>query len=677
MEPNKSKIKRFHQRDLSWLSFNERVLQEAADPSVPLYERLKFLAIYSNNLDEFFRVRVSALRSFRALKKTDRQVEKRPKRTLKAITRIIDAQQRRFGEIFRLSIVPELAQEGITLVKSSAFTPADRDASKAIFEKAIIPSNIQTFVLGPGDAGRHFLNNRDLYLVVDLGSETEIGLIDLPTESVDRFLWLSHEQGQQRIAFLDDVVRDNIVHFFPNAVTAYAITMSRDAELYIEDEYEGDLIKKLTDAVAQRDSGLPTRFLYDSSMPQALLSRLSDLFQLSRLDLVSGGRYHHFHDFFGFPLPADKQHLIYPPMSPLDHPILGSVDSLLDTIWKKDQILHFPYQKFEYLPNMLEEAIAHDECVHISMTLYRTSKDSIVARSLLRALEKNIEVTVFIEAKARFDEQNNIFWGKKLEEAGAKVIFSYPGIKVHSKLLLIQFSDKRKNIAYIGTGNFNEKTARIYTDHALITSNKKITREVVRIFKILDRNLIIPRNTTLLISPFDSRSRLTEKVEREIALARKGRPAELAFKMNSLEDKPMVRKLQQAAQEGVRIRLLVRGIFVLNTDFVPDTDLEAISIVDRYLEHGRLYYFGNDGNPELLIGSADLMGRNLDRRIEVLTPILDKDVFAELMEIFELQWNDNVKARKLEGLLANQYREKGDQRSQYDIYRYLEAKIPK
>ncbi len=675
--PDRTKNARYHQRDVSWLSFNARVLQEASDPTVPLLERLKFLAIYSSNLDEFYRVRVSSLRGMKALAKEDRsEQEKKPRKVLRKIRCIVDAQQERFGHIFHQEIVPALQAAGISLVDHKSLSAFDIAQTDKIFKDQIVPHlQVQTLSL---DKPVPFLENQKLYLVIDLGLEDSFGLINLPSEQVGRFFRLS-DGPDIRVIILDEILHTQLPSLFPNMQGAYAIKISRDAELHLTEEYGGDLIAKIKEAVAKREKGLPTRFLYDATMPKSFLVLLKQYFQLSKLDLIPGGQAHNFNDYFTFASIVNRPELEYPSMPPLIHPQLEYAPALLEEVWTRDHLAHYPYQKFDYLLQLLDEAIAHREITHLKMTLYRTSYDSAVATRLLNACKKGIEVTVFIEVKARFDEENNLMWGNRLAEAGAKVIFSFPGIKVHSKLLLINFQNA-KNIAYVGTGNFNETTARFYCDHALLTSHTKLTEEVDRVFAVLNRSLIIPRTSLLLVAPFNLRQEMINKIDREIMHVSRGKDARISFKMNSLEDRQMVDKIYQAANVGVKVRLIVRGICVLNTAYLPTAKLAGISIVDRYLEHSRIYHFSNAGHPELYIGSADFMGRNLDRRIEVLVPILDKRLYQELIDVFEIQWQDRSKARILDGTLSNQYKRgkessSGKRRAQDETYMYLKEKI--
>jgi polyphosphate kinase len=671
----------FIERDISWLSFNHRVLQEARDHSVPLYERIKFLAIFSSNLDEFYRVRVSSLRSFKKLRRKHRQkLDFKPKKVLRQVHQIVEQQQAIFGIVYRDEIIPELADHGIYLIRNDQFQPWQLQFAIEYF-KEHIAQYVQPVLL-PSGSQAPFLRNRGLYFVVELGAEEEqIAILEIPTEQLDRFVVFPFNGEEAHyITFLDEIIRMNLPALFPDfpEASAFSIKLSRDAEMYIDDEYSGDLIEKIRVGLSQRNIGIPTRFLYDSAMPATLLERLKTLFQLSARDMIPGARYHNFNDFFSFPDPTDNPSLFDIPMPGLPHPVLEKAASQLDAIRKEDLLLHFPYQKFDYVTQLIWEAAKHPDVKSIKITLYRVANDSRITKALLFALEQGKEVVTFIEAKARFDEATNLYWGQQLSNAGANVIYSYPGIKVHTKLLLIEKMETGAliNYAYVGTGNFNEKTARIYSDHALLTCDPRISDEVSQLFQLLEGRIIIPNCNNLLISPYTLRQRFTAMIDREIRYAKAGKEAYAILKMNSLEDQNMILKLYEASQAGVRIELIVRGICRLKAGVSGwSENIKAISIVDRYLEHARLYLFGNNGQEELYMASADWMTRNLDRRIEVAVPILDPTIFEELRKLLFLQLRDNQKARILDHLQNNNYvvtmPDDPPVRSQIAIYQYL------
>ena len=671
-------------RDVSWLSFNGRVLQEAADPGVPLYERLKFLAIYSSNLDEFFRVRVASHRSFRKLKKkTRKKLDVRPKHILKEIRTIVESQQAEFGKIFREEIIPELEDMGVFLVNERQYTPEQAAFVRQWFDKEVA-KEIKIVWLEEEEKAPPFLQNKGLYFIIEFKAPgTPLALVNIPTNKVNRFLLLPKDGGKHYISFLDDAIRLNFDHLFPEQEVkeAYSVKVSRDAEMYIEDEYSGDLIEKIKEGLEERNIGLPTRFLYDARMPAEVLSRLKAILKLNKNDLIPGARYHNFNDFFDFPDPLEDERLHEPPMPPLPHPLLEQRDSLMSLLTEKDFMLHFPYQKYNYVSQLIKEAAEDEEVESIEITLYRVAGKSEVAKQLIYALEKGKSVFVFIEAKARFDEESNLYWGEQLKAAGAEVRYSFPGIKVHTKLLLIKRKEgsKPRYFSYLGTGNFNEKTARIYGDHALFTAESSMGKDVSQVFDLLKGEIIMPKTKHLFVSPFTTRPRFIKLIDKEIAQARAGRPAYMILKMNSLEDQGMIEKLYEASEAGVKIQLIVRGICCLIPGLKDYSEnIEVISIVDRFLEHARVYIFGNDGKEKMYTASADWMGRNLDRRVEVVIPILDPEVYAELRQIIDIQLADNTKARIIdanqENLYVRDFR-KPQVRAQMAIYAFLKEKV--
>ncbi len=669
-------------RDLNWLSFNERVLQEAQDKSTPLYERLKFLAIFSTNLDEYFRVRVSQLRQMKRVEKSLRKkLALKPNKTVKEILQEVKNQQERFGKIYREEIIPELETAGIFLVHREDYSDRQEEFSRKYFNK--ISECIKPVVVDYEEGGDLFLENNQLYFVVTFAYEDNFAVVNIPTDECGRFITFTSEEGRHQITFLDDILKVNIPQLFPEKEIdgIFEIKLSRDAELYIDDEIDGLLAEKIYDSLKQRTEGQPTRLLYDAKMPVEDQRVLRKVLKLGKIDMMPGGRYHNFGDFFSFPDPTNNPALHYEELIPVKHKILETADDYFKVISEKDQSVHFPYMSFNYVERFLQQA-ANDEGVReIKISIYRIADESVLTSALLTALKNGKNVTVFIEAKARFDEKNNIDWGRKFEDEGAIVIYSYPKIKVHSKILLVtrEENNEIKNYAYIGTGNFNSKTSKIYCDHALFTAHEKITAELSRVFNVLEGELIIPRAKRLLISPFSTRKAFTDMINREIQNAQLGKKAAITAKMNSLEDQEIIDLFYEASEAGVKIRLLVRGF----TCLVPGLEkisenILMTSIVDRFLEHGRIYIFENDGNEEIFFGSADWMTRNLDRRIEVIAPIYDEEIAQEFKDILNIQLNDNVKARIQDPLEKNEFviPKPGDKRirSQYEIYNYLKEK---
>ncbi|UJH91617.1 polyphosphate kinase 1 [Antarcticibacterium sp. 1MA-6-2] len=670
---------RLKHRDLNWLSFNERVLQEAEDKLNPLYERIKFLAIFSSNLDEYFRVRVSQLRQIKRVEKSIRKkLALRPNKVTKQILEEVKLQQEKFGKIYHDEIIPELAENGIFLKDSENFSITQQKFVDEFFQKNI-KENLKVRILDFEESKDLFLVNNLLYFAVTFSNDEKMGFVTIPADDCGRFI----EIDNSTITFLDDIVRSEIPQLFPKEeVTGiYEIKLSRDAELYIEDEFKGVLAEQIYDSLAQRTDGQPTRLLYDAAMPDEVQKKLRKLLKLGKIDMMPGGRYHNFSDFFGFPDPTNNPALHRRELPPVKHKVLHEASDYFEVIAKKDQSVHFPYMSFDYVEEFLDQA-ANDPLVEkINISLYRVADESNLTSSLLTALENGKKVTVFVEAKARFDEENNIIWGRKFEEKGAHVIYSYPKIKVHSKILLVTRKEKgeSKNYAYIGTGNFNSQTSRVYCDHAIFTADKYVTKELSRIFKVLKGDLIVPREKRLFISPFSTRRNFTAMIMLEIENALAGKKAVITAKMNSLEDPEMIEWLYKASNAGVKIRLLVRGF----TCLIPGVkgmseNIFITSIVDQFLEHGRIYVFENGGDEKVFFGSADWMTRNLDRRIEVIAPIFDEEIAQEFKDILNIQLNDNVKARIQDEAETNEYvqRPKGEKaiRSQVEIYNYLTEK---
>ncbi|SFC06173.1 polyphosphate kinase [Zunongwangia mangrovi] len=672
---------RFRHRDLNWLYFNERVLQEAEDKLNPLFERIKFLGIFSSNLDEYFRVRVSQLRQMKRVEKSIRKkLALKPNRLTKQILKEVKEQQDHFGDIYTKQILPELAANDIHLVDSEHFTKKQQEFANSYFIDCV-KEHLDIKKVDISKESDLFLDNAMLYFLITFENENELGVVNIPVDQCGRFVYFEH--GKNMLTYLDEIVRSELPCLFSeDKITGiYEVKLSRDAELYIEDQYEGVLAEKIYDSLKQRTDGQPTRLLYDAEMPKEVQKKVRHLLNLGKIDMMPGGKYHNFKDFLSLKDPTNNPDLHFEELPPLAHNTLENATNLFETIKEKDQLVHFPYMSFKYVEQFLDAAVKDDDVTQIKISLYRVADNSPLTSSLLEALEKGKKVTVFVEAKARFDEENNIIWGRKFEEKGANVIYSYPKIKVHSKIMMISRKEGNDlvNYSYIGTGNFNTETSKIYCDHALFTANHDLTKEMARLFMVLEGELIVPREKHLLISPFSTRQKFTTLIYNEIENARMGKKAKITAKMNSLEDYEIIDLLYKASEAGVEIRLLVRGF----TCLIPGVEglsenIYITSIVDRYLEHGRIYLFENGGEELMFFGSADWMNRNLDRRIEVVTPIYDEDVFSELKDILEIQLNDNVKARIQDAGETNQYVEAKKSakpnRSQYSIYDYLKQK---
>ncbi len=663
---------KYYHRDLSWLRFNHRVLQEAADRRNPLYERIKFLAIFSSNLDEFFKVRVSDIRQIKKIEKPLRKkLITKPNKVLREIKKQVELQQEEFGKIFTTEIVPDLKKHHIHLIDHTEFSTNQKEIVKTYFQETL-KDKIQVNTYNTKDENQVFVENEALYLTAQL-SDNEFTVINIPEEE-PRFFTFPKHNGKHYITFIDDILKYNLRQNpkMEQDITFYSIKKSRDAELYIENELSGNLAEKIKNALGKRDTGQATRLLIDQRMPKVFQETIKKAFDVYNADIVNGGTYHNFKDFFGFPNPTETN-LSNPELTPLPHPVLGNCASVLDEIDKKDQLLHYPYQSFEPLIKLLEEVAEDPDVKKIKITIYRAAKESRLNDAIVTAAKNGKKVIVFIEVKARFDEHNNLKWGQIFEDNGATVIYSFPDIKIHSKILYIEkkTDEGTQRYGYIATGNFNEKTAKLYTDFALMTADKKITKDLNKVFLVLQQKILVPKTKRLLISPYTTRSGFTELVQTEMQFARAGQSASITLKMNSLEDKAMIKLLYRASNAGVNIRLLVRGMCSLIPGVKGQSEnIYVTSIVDRFLEHGRVYIFGNNGDPQIYIGSADWMKRNLSHRIEVVTPILDQDHKNTILKLIELQLHDNVKARVLDQKQANTYVTNNHKKTQSQLATY-------
>jgi len=568
----------FYNRELSWLSFNYRVLQEAKDKNVPLLERLKFLAIYSSNLDEFFRVRVASLRSLLSLKtKTQKKLQFDPQELLDEIKQTVNNQQDEFGRIYREEILPELIKSNIYIVDDKNFPKSSKKYLQTYFSDKVVPF-IHTLML---DKDKHttFLHNKALYIAVcltekvqsgrknkDVNGEHEYAIVEIPSEKLGRFITLPTNNGNNYVMFLDDVIKLFLPDIFPShkIVSCYSIKLTRDAELYIDDEFTGNLLAKIKKGLSKRRTGVPSRFLYDNTMPKTFLKFLRETLNLKKDDLIEGGRYHNFNDFFNFPN-FNLTKLEYKPLPPIISKDFDKHKSVFDAISEKDVLLSFPYQSYGYVVKFLEEAANDPDLKSIKITLYRVASESLVIRSLLKAVENGKKVTAFVEVKARFDEESNFSSGEALQNGGVNVLYSFPGLKVHSKLCVVERVEKGKAnfYTYLGTGNFNEKTARIYCDHALFTKDKQIAKDANNVFKFLLNKDDEQSFDKLLVAPFNLRSTFIQLIDNEIKNSRDGKKAEITIKLNSIEDRKMIKKLYEASQAGVKIKIIVRGICCL------------------------------------------------------------------------------------------------------------------
>jgi polyphosphate kinase len=655
------------QRDISWLSFNYRVLQEAKDPSVPLLERLKFLAIYSSNLDEFFRVRVAQHRNLiRISKKTKKKLSYNPKQLLKEILSIVNEQQQEFSQIFEEDITNELRGQDVYLLRRR-----DLDKEQQAFVEAYFKDNLLPFVqpvLLVKDKIRVFLNNAALYMTVALQpkesytSRTEYAMVKIPSDFLPRFIELPSHNGRHEIIMIDDIVRHSVSWLFPGfeILDTYSIKLTRDAALYIDDEFSGNLIEKVKESLQKRNIGPASRFVFDRKMSPKLLDFLVDTFDLETLDLFPEGRYHNNFDFFKFP-DFGLTSLKYKSLPPQPYLPLEKAEDYFAAIAERDHLLHFPYQSYESVIQFFERAAFDPSVTHIKIVQYRVAKKSRIMQALMQAVKNGKQVSVFIEVKARFDEAANIKWGEALQKAGVTVHYSMPGIKVHSKLALVSRKEGRKEklYSYLGTGNFNEDTAKIYSDLCIFTMDERLTKEMANVFRYLEtgRTDDIPPFKHLLVGQFNLREGLVAKIDREIELAKKGKAASMILKMNSLEDMDMIEKLYEASKAGVKIKIITRGICCLMAGVEGVSEnIEVISIVDRFLEHARIFLFNNDGKEEIYLSSADWMNRNLSHRVETTFPIYAPELRKIVRDVIDLQLKDNVKARRLNATDVNVYK---------------------
>lgn len=679
---------RFVNRDVSWLSFNARVLQEAEDKTVPILERLRFLAIFSNNLDEFFRVRIATLKRVMDFgKKAKTQLHIKPQKLLDEIQKIVIQQNLQFEKTYK-EIQQELRTHGIHIIDETKLSSAQSKFVKNYFADNVRPALVPIML----DQVKQFpyLKDKSIYLGVKLSVNgkpkmTQYALLEIPSDPAGRFVILPSVNNNQYVILLDDIIRHNLPEVFSifpfDRIEGYTIKLTRDAELDIDNDVSQSFLDKISKSVKNRQKGDPVRFVFDQSMPPDLLAILTSRMKLRKYDnLIPGGRYHNFKDFMAFPALGAKS-LRYEDYKPLVHPALVKDKSIFDAIKKRDILLHYPYQGFGHFIELLREAAIDPTVKSIKITLYRAAKKSKVINALINAARNGKDVTVVVELQARFDEEANIKWAKALAEERIHVIYGVQGLKVHSKLCLIQREEKGKNKMYanISTGNYNEVTSTVYCDESLLTADPQICSEVAHVFDFFDRNYIVRHYKNLIPSPLRTRKKFISLIDAEIYNAKHGHKAGIVLKMNSLVDEEMIAKLYEASNHGVPIRIIVRGICALIPG-VPgmSENIEAISIVDRYLEHSRIFIFSNDGDPLYYISSADWMARNLDSRIEISCPISDPRLQQELLDILEIQWSDNVKSRLMEHQQDNTYRSSYSPvkvRSQDKIYQYLKKAI--
>lgn len=674
-------------REISWLSFNERVLQEAADASVPLLERIKFLGIFSSNLDEFFRVRVGTLyRMLDAGKEASAVLGASPKKILSEIQKTVLKQQKKFDDVFE-TVLEELKSEGITIINEQELTPAQEIFIQDYFFNEVRPLLVPVMLEGLKKFPE--LKNQIIYLAIKLyntksNRDKKFAIIELPADRLPRYSVLPGNHDDTFIIMLDDIIRFGLQQVFSifeyEHAEAYTIKFTRDAEIDISDDITKSFFEKISKSIKSRKTGRPVRIVYDKDMPKDLLNFILDKTKLSGFDnIIGGGRYHNARDFINFPKVGRKNLRVQYP-KPLIQPMLSQSTNYFNVLKERDILLNFPYQSFDYMVEFLRQAAIDPQVSSIKITVYRLAKNSKIINALINAVLNGKKVTVLLELQARFDEEANIYWTSELEDAGVRVIDGVPGLKVHAKLCLVTRNENKKNKYYatIGTGNFNEDTARIYTDHTLLTSNSQLTDEIRDIFKFFDNNYKIPKTKHIVMAPFQMRNIWLKHIKNEAKNAKAGKAAYIWIKLNSLVDMDLIKALYAASKAGVKIKIIARSI----SSIVPDNfdNIEVYSIVDMYLEHSRIFIFANNGQEKHYISSADWMVRNLDNRIEVAAPLYDEAVKKQLKLYMETQFRDINKSRILNGQLSNAFKPAGNEnviRAQIDYYKVLENELSK
>ncbi|ELB2228391.1 polyphosphate kinase 1 [Vibrio parahaemolyticus] len=675
--------KLYIEKELSWLSFNERVLQEAADKTVPLIERIRFLGIFSNNLDEFYKVRFADVKR-RILINQERGGSDNSKRLLSKMQAKALKLNEQFDELYS-ELIREMARRRIFLVNEHQLDEAQEKWITKYFRKEVMPHITPLLMKAEIDV-LQFLKDEYAYIAVELRKEdhSQYALIEIPTDHLPRFVMVPEQKGKRRktIILLDNIIRYCLDELFKgffdyDELAGYAMKMTRDAEYDLRNEIEYSLLEQMSAGVNQRLTAMPVRFVYEREMPQEMLDFLCSKLRISNYDnLIPGGRYHNFKDFIAFPN-VGREYLENKPMPPMKCADFEGYANSFEAIKAKDILLYYPYHTFDHIGELVRQASFDPKVLSIKINIYRVAKDSRLMNSLIDAVHNGKNVTVVVELQARFDEEANIEWSKVLTEAGVHVIFGAPGLKIHSKLLMIsrREGDDIIRYAHIGTGNFHEKTARIYTDFSLLTADQEITNEVRNVFGYIENPYRPVKFNHLMVSPRNSRTQIYRLIDNEIANAKAGKKAGLTIKVNNLVDKGIVTRLYAASNAGVKINMIIRGMCAL----VPGIEgvsenIRIISIVDRFLEHPRVVITHNDGDPQVYISSADWMTRNIDHRIEVAAPVRDPRLKQRIIDITNIHFTDTVKARLIDKEMSNSYVPRGNRkkvRSQVAIYDYL------
>lgn len=675
--------KLYIEKELSWLSFNERVLQEAADKTVPLIERIRFLGIFSNNLDEFYKVRFADVKR-RILISQERGGSDSPKRLLTKMQSKALKLNEQFDELYS-ELIREMARRRIFLVNEQQLDESQQKWIAKYFRREVMP-HITPLLMKDEIDVLQFLKDEYAYIAVELRKEEhyQYALIEIPTDHLPRFVMVPEQKGKRRktIILLDNIIRHCLDELFKgffdyDELSGYAMKMTRDAEYDLRNEIEYSLLEQMSEGVNQRLTAKPVRFVYERDMPPQMLEFLCNKLNISNYDnLIPGGRYHNFKDFIAFPN-VGREYLENKPLPPMKCADFEGYANSFDAIKAKDILLYYPYHTFDHISELVRQASFDPKVLSIKINIYRVAKDSRLMNSLIDAVHNGKNVTVVVELQARFDEEANIEWSKVLTEAGVHVIFGAPGLKIHSKLLMISRREGEEIIRYahIGTGNFHEKTARIYTDFSLLTADQEITNEVRNVFGYIENPYSPVKFNHLMVSPRNSRTQIYRLIDNEIANAKLGKKAALTIKVNNLVDKGIVNKLYGASTAGVKINMIIRGMCSLVPGIEGISDnIRIISIVDRFLEHPRVVITHNDGDPQVYISSADWMTRNIDHRIEVAAPVRDPRLKQRIIDITNIHFTDTVKARFIDKEMSNAYVPRGNRkkvRSQIAIYDYL------
>lgn len=683
-------VYQYFKRDISWLSFNYRVLLEADDEQLPLYERINFISIYSSNLEEFYKIRIADHKAIVSGAKTDEESIQESARIIEEVTKEVNAQLEDRIRIYEQGILPALKRNHIIFYQNNNVEEFHKEFISNFFNEEIFPY-LQP-VLVAKEKITSFLRDNRLYLAVRLFRKSHKGgsnkdkvqyfVMKLPYSKVPRFIELPKHESNYYLMFIEDIIKANLWKMFPGYEVdcSYCLKISRDADILIDDLSTTDIVEQVKKKVKKRKIGAVCRFVYDRTMPADFLHFIVDAFNINPNELVPGDTHLNLEDLSHLPNPNKKLNSDFKP-HPMKLQYLDKKGSIFQYVNRKDLLIHFPYHSFEHLTHFLYEAVHDPSCKEIMITQYRVAENSAIINTLISAAQNGKKVTVFVELKARFDEENNLATAEMMKAAGINIIFSIPGLKVHAKVALIlrrnEDGEQIRSYAYVSTGNFNEKTAKIYADTGLFTSNKLIVNDLHNLFLTLERKNPEPKFKRLLVAQFNLIPELTKLIHHEIRLAKQGKGGRIILKMNALQDTKMIEELYHASEAGVKIDLIIRGICCLIPGEPYSQNIRITRIVDSFLEHTRVWYFGNEGKPKVFIGSPDWMRRNLYRRIEAVTPILDEDLKQEMIEMLNIQLQDNQKACWVNNNLRNIFKREPDAvpiRAQYAFYEYLKRK---